>query len=156
MSGAHTVSAPLKAYLIGGGIGSMAAAAFMIRDGDVPGENITIFEAASLLGGNRDGAGDAERGYSLRGGRMLTTDNYECMWDLFKTIPSATDASRSVYDETVAFNAKYKAHSSARLVDRRRARVPVDSMGFTMQDRMELLTLTNASEEDLGAERITD
>lgn len=155
MSGAHTLSAPVKAYLIGGGIGSMAAAAFMIRDGDVPGENITIFEAASLLGGSLDGAGDAERGYTLRGGRMLTTDNNECTWDLFRTIPSATDANKSVYDETVAFNAKYKAQPSARLVNCRRARVPVDSMGFSMQDRMELLTLTNASEEDLGAERIT-
>ncbi len=150
------MSTPIKAYLIGGGIGSMAAAAFMIRDGDVPGENITIFEASSLLGGSLDGTGDAERGYSLRGGRMLTTDNYECTWDLFRSIPSATDADKSVYDETVAFNAKYKAHSSARLVDKRRARVPVNSMGFSMQDRMELLKLTNASEEDLGADRITD
>jgi oleate hydratase len=31
-----------KAYLIGGGIGSLAAAAFMIRDGGIPGGNITI------------------------------------------------------------------------------------------------------------------
>ena len=135
---------------------SRADAAFLIRDGDVPGENIIILEAASLLGGSLDGAGDAERGYSLRGGRMLTTDNYECTWDLFRTIPSATDADKSVYDETIAFNAKYKAHSSARLVDKRRARVPVGSMGFSMHDRMELLTLTNASEDDLGAGRITD
>ena len=33
-----------KAYLVGGGIGSLAAAAFMIRDGGIPGENISIFE----------------------------------------------------------------------------------------------------------------
>jgi oleate hydratase len=33
-----------KAYLIGGGIGSLAAAAFMIRDGAMPGANISIFE----------------------------------------------------------------------------------------------------------------
>ena len=31
-----------KAYLVGGGIASMAAAAFMIRDGDLLGHNITI------------------------------------------------------------------------------------------------------------------
>ncbi len=30
----------VKAYLVGGGIGSLAAAAFMIRDGAIPGENI--------------------------------------------------------------------------------------------------------------------
>ena len=67
-----------KNYLIGGGIGSMAAAAFMIRDDGVSGENIFILVAGSLMGGSLDGAGDAERGYSLRGARMLTTDNYEC------------------------------------------------------------------------------
>ena len=40
-----------KAYLIGGGIGSLAAAAFMIRDGGILGRNIAIFEALSVAGG---------------------------------------------------------------------------------------------------------
>ena len=69
-----------RAYLVGGGIGSLSAAAFMIRDGGLPGENITIFEAAAVMGGSLDGGGDPEAGYSMRGGRMLTTDNYECTW----------------------------------------------------------------------------
>ena len=60
-----------KAYLVGGGIGSLAAAAFLIRDGGVPGANISILEAGPLMGGSLDGAGDAERGYTMRGGRML-------------------------------------------------------------------------------------
>ena len=72
------MSARSKAYLIGGGIGSLAAAAFMIRDGGLPGENISILEAAPVMGGSLDGAGGSEAGYSMRGGRMLTTDNYEC------------------------------------------------------------------------------
>lgn len=134
----------------------MAAAAFMIRDGRVSGSNISIFEATPLMGGSLDGAGDAQRGYSLRGGRMLTTDNYECTWDLFKTIPSLSSADVSVFDETVAFNEKHLANSQARLVDRRRAKVPVTSMGFSMQDRMELLKLSRADEEALGASAITD
>ncbi len=145
-----------KAYLIGGGIGSLAAAAFMIRDGDVPGRNISILEASPILGGSLDGAGDPGRGYSLRGGRMLTTDNYECTWDLYKSIPSLHNEGMSVYDETVEFNKEHAAHSLARLVDRRRARVPVTSMGFSMQDRIELLKLTNANEETLAASCITD
>jgi oleate hydratase len=44
----------------------------------------------------------------------------------------------------------------ARLVDRRRAKVPVTSMGFSMRDRMELLKLSRANEEEMGASRITD
>jgi oleate hydratase len=145
-----------KAYLVGGGIGSLAAAAFLIRDGGVPGENISIFEQGPLLGGSLDAAGLPALGYSMRGGRMLTTDNYECTWDLFRTIPSLTDPARSVFDETVEFNEKYRAHSLARLVDSRRAKVPVKSMGFSMRDRMELLALSSADEDALGASRITD
>lgn len=145
-----------KAYLVGGGIGSLAAAAFMIRDGGMRGENITIFEALPRLGGSLDGEGNAEDGYSMRGGRMLTTDNYECTWDLFKTIPSLAEPEKSIFDETIEFNKRNIAHSKARLVDRNRHIVDVTSMGFSMQDRMELLKLTEASEEELGTSVITD
>jgi len=128
-----------KAWLIGGGVGSLAAAAFMIRDGAISGENITIFEALPLMGG-----------------RMLTSDNYECTWDLFKSIPSLIRPDRTVFEETMEFNQQHKAHSLARLVDRRRAKVPVESMGFSMEDRLQLLKLSQASEEELGTDRITD
>ena len=145
-----------KAYLVGGGIGSLAAAAFMIRDGSLPGANISILEAAPVMGGSLDGAGDPAGGYSLRGGRMLTTDNYECTWDLFKTIPSLNREGKTVFDETVEFNERHKSNAMARLVDRRRAKVPVSSMGFSMRDRVELLKLSQAGEDALAASCITD
>ena len=145
-----------KAWLIGGGIGGLAAAAFMIRDGGMRGSNITVFEALPIPGGSLDGGGDAERGYTLRGGRMLTTDNYECTWDLFSTIPSLETPGQSVHDETLAFNARNPSHSLARLVDRNRHRVDVKSMGFTLTDRLELLKLTETSEDKLGDTPITD
>jgi oleate hydratase len=85
-----------KAYLVGGGIGSLAAAAFMIRDGGLPGGSISILEASPIMGGSLDGARVPAGGYSLRGGRMLTTDNYECTWDLYKTIPSLNDKDKTV------------------------------------------------------------
>jgi oleate hydratase len=128
-----------KAYLVGGGIGSLAAAAFMIRDGGMPGKNISVLEALPVMGGSLDG-----------------NDNYECTWDLFKSIPSLNHQGKSVFDETVEFNEKYKSNSMARLVDRRRAKVPVTSMGFSMEDRVELLLLSRSDEEGLGASRITD
>ena len=59
-----------RIYLVGGGIGSLAAAAFMIRDGGVPGENISILEAEPVMGGSLDGSGDAANGYSMCGGRF--------------------------------------------------------------------------------------
>ena len=145
-----------KAYLIGGGIGSLSAAAFMIRDGGIPGSSITIFEAMSVPGGSLDGGGNPEDGYTLRGGRMLTTDNYECTWDLFKTIPSLSAPGHTVYEETIAFNEQNIAHSMARLVDRNRFKVDVKSMGFTMEDRLELLQLSEADEATLGTSCIAD
>ena len=145
-----------KAYFIGGGIGSLAAAAFLIRDGGMPGGQISILETSSAMGGSLDGAGNADRGYSMRGGRMLTTDNYECTWDLFKSIPSIAQPGRSVFDETVEFNEKHVSNAMARLVDSRRAKVPVASMGFSMHDRVELLKLANADEASLGTSCITD
>ena len=78
----------MKAHLIGGGIGSLAAAAFMIRDGGVPGSAITIYEKLSVLGGSLDGARLPGGAYIVRGGRMLKFAHYECTWDLFNMIPS--------------------------------------------------------------------
>ncbi len=145
-----------NAYLLGGGIGSLAAAAFMIRDGGLPGGNIFILEAKPLLGGSLDGYGNPVDGYSMRGGRMLTTDNYECTWDLYKSIPSLTSPNKTVFDETMEFNQKHKSNSMARLVNSHRAKVPVSSMGFSMENRQELLKLSLADEDDLGASCITD
>jgi oleate hydratase len=144
-----------KAFLVGGGIGNLAAAAFLVRDGGVPGENIVILEAAAVLGGALDAAGTAAQGYSMRGGRMLTTDNYECTWELFKTIPSLASPGKSVFQETVDFNELHRSNAMARLVDRRRAKVPVRSMGFSGRDRMELLRLSTTDETTLGADPIT-
>jgi hypothetical protein len=126
------MASTVKAYLVGSGIGSLAAAAFMVRDGAVPGENILIFESGNSLGGSLDAAGDSTNGYSLRGGRMFTSDNYECTWDLFKEIPSLHDKRKSVYQETAEFNEANKSHSRARLVGRERSILPVESMGFSM------------------------
>jgi oleate hydratase len=146
----------IKAHLVGGGIGSLAAAAFMIRDGGVPGGHITIYEALNVLGGSLDAAGNPEAGYRLRGGRMLTTDNYECTWGLFKTIPSLVNPGKTVFDETIEFNQEIKAHSQARLVDRNRAILDVSSMGFSMKDRVELVEIMLASEQKLGTHCISD
>jgi oleate hydratase len=156
MSKDNAMSSERKAYLVGGGIGSLAAAAFMIRDGGMHGKDITILEAMRVTGGSLDAGGNSDHGYTLRGGRMLTTDNYECTWDLFKSIPSLRDPSHTVYEETIAFNKENVPHSQARLVDKNRFKVNVESMGFSMTDRLELLKLSEASEETLGATPITD
>ena len=41
-----------KACLVGSGIASLAAAAYLIRDGRFPGDDIHIFEQADIEGGS--------------------------------------------------------------------------------------------------------
>jgi oleate hydratase len=103
-----------KFYLVGGGIASMAAAAFLIRDGDVRGQNITILEELDRLGGSLDGAGSAQDGYVLRGGRMLE-QKYLCTFDLFSSIPTL-DESKTVTQEIFDWNETMETSSKARLV----------------------------------------
>jgi oleate hydratase len=59
-----------KAYIVGGGIAGLAAAAFLADDAKMPGENITIVEAHSDVGGAMDGI-RGESGYLCRGEREL-------------------------------------------------------------------------------------
>ena len=40
-----------SAYFVGGGLASLAGAAFLIRDGQMPGDRITVLEASRIGGG---------------------------------------------------------------------------------------------------------
>jgi len=113
-SGARSDTTNTKVFLIGGGIASLAAAVFLIRDGDIPGCNITILEELDTIGGSLDGSGSADAGYVLRGGRMLES-KYLCTFDLFSSIP-ALDESQTVTEETFAWNETMKTSSKSRLV----------------------------------------
>lgn len=102
-----------RAFLVGGGIASLAAAAFLIRDGDMRGADITIIDEGTLLGGSLDGGGAAENGYSLRGGRMLES-KYLCTFDLFGSIPTL-EGDKTVTEEIFDWNAVMKTSSHSRL-----------------------------------------
>jgi len=105
---------PERAWLVGGGIASLAAAAFLIRDGDMRGCDITILEETDRLGGSLDGAGSADLGYVLRGGRMLES-KYLCTFDLYGSIPTL-DGKTTVMQEIQEWNMLLQTNSKARLV----------------------------------------
>ncbi|WP_076070791.1 oleate hydratase [Sphingomonas montana] len=112
-----------KAWLVGGGIASMAAAAFMIRDGDILGADITILEETDVIGGSLDGSGTPETGYVVRGGRMLES-KYLCTFDLFSSIP-ALDGARTVTEEIFDWNRTMQTSSRSRFfVDGERRTAP--------------------------------
>src|SRR5258705_8493698 len=70
-----------SAYLVGSGIGSLAAAVFLIRDGHMAGNRITILEAAKLPGGALDGIKHPPGGFMNRGARGHER-RMACLWDL--------------------------------------------------------------------------
>ena len=131
----------------------MAAAAFMIRDGDIPGCNITVLEELDKIGGSLDGAGSATDGYVLRGGRMLER-KYLCTFDLFSSIPTLDD-SQTVTHEIFAWNETMKTSSKSRLVrDGRRETAP----GFGLSEK-HILTIERLAIEPeamLGRTSIAD
>jgi len=142
-----------KIYLVGGGIASMAAAAFMIRDGDISGHNITILEELDRVGGSLDGAGSPETGYVLRGGRMLES-KYLCTYELFSSIPTL-DATKTVTQEIVDWNDTMKTSSKSRLFsDGERETAP--ELGLSEKHILTLERLALKSEAMLGRATIAD
>ena len=144
-------------WLVGGGIASMAAAAFLIRDAGVPGEHIHIFEELGLIGGALDGAkSPVQSGYVTRGGRMLEEEAYQCLWNLLDSIPSLENPEVSAYGEILAFNREVKSYSHARLIDRNHRIVDSSVYGLHGSDRLALTRLLAMPERMIGARRIDE
>ena len=57
----------MKAHIVGGGFGGLAAAAYLIRNAGVSGQDITIYEADERMGGGFFLGGSAESGYNVPG-----------------------------------------------------------------------------------------
>lgn len=142
-----------KFYLIGGGIASLAAAAFLIRDGDIPGQNITILEESAKIGGSLDAAGNPKDGYVMRGGRMFES-KYVCTFDLFSSIPTL-DESKTVTQEIFQWNEVMKTSSKSRLF-RNGHRVDAPKFGLTERHILTLERMSLEPEETLGRSSISD
>ncbi|MEU3343008.1 oleate hydratase [Streptomyces sp. NPDC006668] len=143
------------AYLVGGGIASLAAAVFLIRDGGFPGEHVHVLEELSVAGGSMDGSGEPS-GYVTRGGRMLEEEAYVCLWNLLETIPTLNDETVSVRAEIREFNAKWPTDARARLIGRGTTILDAADYGLDARDRLELTRLLVLPESVIGARRIVD
>jgi oleate hydratase len=149
-----------NAYLVGGGIASLAAAVHLIQDAKVPPNQIHILESGQLPGGSMDGAGNAETGYILRGGRMLNF-SYLCTYDLLSKVPSLKDPSKTVKQELDEFNAVpgNKTNAHARLIakgEKGPEIMDVSHMGLNTKERADLLRIAAETEKQLGTKRIDE
>ena len=141
-------------YLIGSGIAGLASAFYLEKDAGIPGKNIHILEKDLIAGGATDGAGDADKGYVVRGGRMHEM-HYECYWELLSHIPSLEDSGVSVRDESYEFNQRFVSNGQARLLKDGK-KMDVSSYGLSLGQQKDFVKLTYMSEKSLGNKRIED
>ena len=146
-----------QVWLVGAGVASLAAAVFLIRDAAVPAHNIHILEESDRAGGALDGdKSPVQAGYVTRGGRMLTDEAYQTLWNLLQTIPSLEDPKVSVRDEIRHFNQMVRSQAHGRLIDRNRKIVDASAYGLDNRDRLEMIRLMATPERALGARRIDE
>ena len=145
-----------SAYLVGSGLASLAAACFLVRDAQMPGKNIHILEAMDIAGGACDGIDDPTRGYVMRGGREME-DHFECLWDLFHSIPSLEVPGASVLDEYYWLNKHDPNYSLCRATERRGEDAHTDGkFGLSQKGSMEIMKLFFMKDEDLYDKTIED
>ncbi len=145
-----------SAYLVGSGLASLAAACFLVRDGQMKGEHIHILEQLKVPGGSCDGIDDPTRGYVMRGGREME-DHFECLWDLFRSIPSIETEGVSVLDEYYWLN-KHDPNSSLCRATLNRGQDAHTDNKFELSDKaaMEIMTLFFTPDEQLYDKTIDD
>lgn len=145
-----------SAYIVGSGLGALAAACFLVRDGQMKGENIHVLEAMDIAGGACDGILDPLRGYVMRGGREME-NHFECLWDLFRSIPSIETPGASVLDEYYWLNKKDPNYSLCRATVNRGEDAHTDGkFNLSQKGCMEIMKLFMTKDEDLYDKTIED
>lgn len=145
-----------SAYIIGSGLGALAAACFLVRDGQMKGENVHILEKEPIPGGACDGYYYNDIGYVMRGGREMD-NHFECMWDLFRSIPSIETEGVSVLDEYYWLNKADPNYSLMRATVNRGENAHTDKK-FNISDKgaMEIMKLFFTPDEQLYNKRINE
>lgn len=137
-----------NAFIVGGGIAGLSAAAFLTEDGHMPGKNITVYEQLPVVGGSMDGSGDSACGYVCRGERELEP-YMECLWYLFAMVPSLEEEGRTVLDETRECNKNLPIHANRRLFQNQFKPGDISSLGISKDDMDHMVKMMRTSEEEI-------
>lgn len=145
-----------SAYIVGAGLASLAAACFLVRDGQMKGEHIHILEEINVPGGACDGIKDSQKGFIIRGGREME-NHFECLWDLFRSIPSLETEEASVLDEYYWLNKKDPNYSLIRATVNRGQDAHTDGkFGLSDKASMEIMKLFMTRDEDLYDKKVNE
>ncbi|MBD9095205.1 MAG: oleate hydratase, partial [Weissella confusa] len=139
----------------GGGLAGLATAVFLVRDAQVPGRQIHIYEELPIPGGSLDGDNRPNVGFVIRGGREME-NHFETMWDMYRSIPSLEIEGASYLDEFYWLDQDDPNSSNTRLIYKRGQRVPTDGK-YELDDKaMELVKLVMTPESKLGRQTLED
>ena len=145
-----------RAWIVGTGLGGLSAACFLVRDAQMPGDHITLFEHLPRAGGSCDGFYDQSRGYIMRGGREMD-NHFECMWDLFRSIPSIDNPGETIFSEYYKLNKVDPNYSLCRVTEKQGQDAHTDKKyGMNQKATMELLKLFMSTDEELADKTIDD
>jgi oleate hydratase len=144
-----------SAYIIGGGLAGLATAVFLVRDGQMSGEKIHIYEELPTPGGSLDGEKRANIGFVTRGGREME-NHFETMWDMYRSIPSLEIEDASYLDEFYWLDKDDPNSSNTRLIYNRGQRVPTDGLYTLDEKSKELIDLVLTPESKLGKTTIEE
>jgi oleate hydratase len=144
----------MKAHIVGGGFGGLAAAGYLIRNAGVSGQDITIYDADERMGGGFFLGGSAENGYNLPG--SVFDNEFRCAFDLLDAVPSASNPAISVKEEFFTFNTRHPFDDRARLIDRHGHIVHGPRFGLSLRDGFDLARLALTPEAMLDGQRIEE
>jgi oleate hydratase len=144
----------MKAHIVGGGFAGLAAAALLIRNADMSGPDITIYEADETLGGGFFLAGDAKSGYNLPG--SIFDKEFRCALDLLGTIPTKAYANINVAEQFLTFNKEHPFDDQTHIVDRNLRRWHDQRYGLNLGDGLRLAKLSLTREASLDGQLIQD
>ena len=145
-----------SAYIIGTGLAGLSAAFYLVRDGQMKGENIHLLEKLDLAGGSCDGRRDVTKGFYMRGGREMD-NHFECMWDMFRSVPSIETPEVSVLDEYYWLNKHDPNYSLCRATINCGEDAHTDKLfKLDKKSALALSKLFITKEEDLENKKISD
>lgn len=144
-----------SAYIIGAGLAGLSTAVFLLRDGQMDPKKIHILEKSKISGGACDGSKEIH-GYVMRGGREMD-NHFECMWDLYKDVPSYEDPTMTVLDYYYYLNKDDPNSSKCRAtINRGENAQTKDKFTLNEKAQQELLKLYLTAEEFLEDKKISD
>ena len=144
-----------SAYLIGTGVASLTAACFLIRDAHMEGKKITFLEQLDIAGGSLDGKCMETRGYVARGGRE-TGAHFECLWDIWSSIPSIEDPEMSVLDSYYYTNYDDPNFSNCRITYKQGEKYDDGNFNLTQDQVKEIADLCITKDEELDNKTIEE